>query len=213
MVAIRHFFMNDNNPSNPSSKLELLKTIVNVRVHKTFINDKNISITKKYEKYKNVPPSVRITTVCCLVAREIVGRTKSIFAIEMFMSEIAFVSKEIFQKHFCFMGTLFKSYFIEEIVEIMQRAKPTWPNLDDNTYDTNVCPEFNIDFEKKKQPSDTISEQPLDDLVHFIDGCAASTPVNKPRKATKKKIKNKVDSFDPIAASEFLRQRWMEALE
>ena len=238
METIRHSFMHDNNPNNPANKPDLLRSLKNVRAHKTFINDENVSITRKYDKFKNVPSDIRITTVCCLVAREL-RLPKTVFVIEMFISEVAFVAKEIFKKNFELMGTLFKTYFIEDVMKIIYHSKPTWPNRKDPN-NTNICPDFNF---TPTQNTASVEVREIDDLVHFIEGKHCDKQHDKhhdklPKKKKKKhpstpkaeqssdvplvsaeqssdrtKFEQSSDRFDPEAAREFLRQRWLQAVE
>ncbi len=192
VLQIKKSFLR-NNVHDPVTKNDLLSVIPNVKFHKTFVNNENVQITKKYEQYKNVPSSVRITTICCIVAREISYRIKikkPVYTIEMFISEIVFVSNEIIRNNFSFVGTLFKSFFLQDIQKVMLEAKPTWPTRlynDDSTF-----PYFTIN-QTTQNTSHINKEIPIDDLTNFIEG-----KTNSP-------------TFDHLEAINYLKKKWMEA--
>ena len=226
METIRNSFKGYNHKDDPVSKIELLKTLDNVVTHKTFVNDdklnvntmsvfqgklmdnNDIKINKNDIVYKNVPEYIRITTICCLVCRQIIGRKKSIFTVEMYISEISYIGNEIFRRNFYLAGTLYKTYYVEDIFKIMTDAVPKWPNRKNCIY-----PSFDIfPSENTKESSSPIPNENNDDsIVDFING--------EDKKKKKKKKKNKIqpnvpvtDSFDSNAASDFLRSRWIEAI-
>lgn len=205
MEVLRTSFAEENNPNNPANKPDLLRSIKDVRAHKTFVNDESFSITKRYERYKNVPPEIRITTMCCLIAREIKGMKKSIFTVEMFISEIALVGKELFKKNFSYIGTLFKTYFIEDVIKVIHHSTPSWParNGPENTelypeFDLNISkselnPGTNINFTSANFKPDPVEvQQPasIDDILNFIDP-PKEEPKPKKKKTNHRSASNK----------------------
>lgn len=241
MEVLRTSFAEDNNPNHPANKPDLLRSIKDVRAHKTFVNDESFSITKRYEKYKNVPPEIRITTMCCLIAREIKGMKKSIFTVEMFISEIALVGKELFKKNFSYIGTLFKTYFIEDVIKVIYHSTPSWParNGPENTelypeFDLNISkselhPGTNLNFTSanfKPDPVEVEVQQPasIDDILNFIEPPKEEPKPKKKKKAGHRSVpsgtltnkpvdKQSQNIFDPESAREFLRKRWFQACE
>jgi hypothetical protein len=207
MQVLRTSFTHENNPDNPANKPDLLRSIKGVRAHKTFVNDESFSITKRFEKYKNVPPEIRITTMCCLIAREIKGTKKSIFVIEMFISEIALVNREIFKKNFSYIGTLFKTYFIEDVIKVIYHSTPSWPTRNglDNV---DLYPDFDLTIDKSElhpsttftairteTPSNSVRDESIDSLVDFIEP--------KPKK---KKIRRKTSYARSESHTKFVNE-------
>ena len=173
------------------------------------MDNNDIKINKNDIVYKNVPEYIRITTICCLVCRQIIGRKKSIFTVEMYISEIAYIGNEIFKKNFYLAGTLYKTYYVEDIFKIMTDAVPKWPNRKNCIYPSfDIFPSENTKESSSPIPNDVSND---DSIVDFING--------DDKKKKKKKKKNKIqptvpvtDSFDSNAASDFLRSRWIEAI-
>lgn len=235
--ALRLAFLEDNKKGNPENKIDLLKKLnvhSTVKYHKTYMNDETFSVSKQYSKYINIPPTVRLSTSCCLVSTETRLTKKTImYKIDMYVAEIAFVSNKIFKKNYEFMGTLFKTYNSKLIVVILENAVAKWPDRND-MLNIDIYPSFEINYDENSidgikkesinfgikkvestESTEKSTEKSIDELVDFIG-------IPKKVKKVKKKIVYTVDTeqvdlgqgdtFNYNEACEFLRKRYFEII-
>lgn len=147
---LREHYNSQENLRNPANKLELLTQIPNVMYHRTIVNDEKMSVPKETHMFKNLPETLRLTTICVVTCSI---RRKGKYVVDMFLSEMVLADRELFRRHFYHMGIVLEAPTLEIALTAMTEMVPVWPERKENS--VNIYPRFRFPKEVPTGVRDT----------------------------------------------------------
>lgn len=164
------YYSSPNNTKNPISKKDLIKKIPGIIYHRTIIGDEIFSIPKT-SNFINVPPKLRLTTICVIT---ISTRRKKKITIDLFVSEIIYCNSKLFRKHFYHAGILMESSNLDDCIYAITEMEIVWPERTDKFNDELPKFKFNSSVPNEFRDSflykDIKHKYDVDELVKYIDG-------------------------------------------
>ena len=125
MERIKEAFKQDNNPNNPSTKLEIVNSYKTGLCHRTHAHEQVI-----YTEIEGNNVKLRLISICVLILWVNGGQYK----IDMHLSEICGYPDGVSRKNFENLGTIFTNPNMQEAYRVMNDGTLKWPIISETDF-------------------------------------------------------------------------------